>query len=177
MVLFADLETGIIENAGTNDLGHLRRSVSALAKLASIFEMPVVVTASPGEGLKLMAELTTELGETTQYLRGTADAFDDPATRDAILKIGRKSLLIAGVATEIIVQHSALSAVKRGFQVQVVVDACAGISSRTEDAAFQRMTQAGVVMTSMVSIVGQLAGNFTDPHSGDATQVLYSLFG
>jgi len=34
IVLFADLQAGIIERAATNDLASLRRTVAALAKLA-----------------------------------------------------------------------------------------------------------------------------------------------
>ena len=144
MILFADLETGIIEGAKTNDLAHLKRSVAALAKLAAIFQFPVVVSAASGAGLKLMTEITDALGNITEHTRGTADAFDDVGSRQAIMATGRKTLLIAGVSTEIIVQHSALSALKQGFSVQVVVDACAGLGERTEDAAFRRMTEAGV---------------------------------
>ena len=40
----------------------------------------------------------------------------------------------------------------------VVVDACGGISPRTEDAALRPLVQASVVTTSIVSIAGQLAG-------------------
>lgn len=81
-------------------------------------------------------------------------------------EIGKKTLLIAGVATEIIVQHSALSGAAHGYHVEVVVDACGGLSPRTEDAALRRLTQAGVVTTSVASIAGQLAGDFTQPKGG-----------
>jgi nicotinamidase-related amidase len=37
-------------------------------------------------------------------------------------------LLVCCVASEIIVEHSALSAATQGFQVQIVVDACGGLS-------------------------------------------------
>ena len=36
VVLFADLQAGIIERAATNDLASLRRAVAALAKLARL---------------------------------------------------------------------------------------------------------------------------------------------
>ena len=37
IVLFADLQAGIIERAATIYIAHLRRAVSALAKLAQLF--------------------------------------------------------------------------------------------------------------------------------------------
>jgi hypothetical protein len=47
VILFADLQAGIIELAATNELSRLRRAVSALAKLARLFDIPAVVTTVP----------------------------------------------------------------------------------------------------------------------------------
>jgi len=177
VVLFADLQAGIIERTRTNELPRLRLAVSALAKLAQLFDIPAIVTTAPAENgvARVTPEISAALGELPQYVRTTTDAFLHAATRDAIAKTGRKTLLVAGVATEIIVQHSALSGAARGLDVQVVVDACGGLSARTEDAAFRRLTQAGVVMTSVASIAGQLAGDFTQPKAGRAIGILYEV--
>jgi len=177
VVLFADLQAGIIERAATNDVARLRRAVSALAKLARLFDMPAIVTtASTSEGApRVTPEIAAALGELPQYTRTTTDAFLHEATREAIGKTARKTLLIAGVATEIIVQHSALSGATRGFHVQIVIDACAGLSARTEDAALRRLVHAGVVTTSIPSIAGQLAGDFTQPKGVQALGIFYEM--
>jgi nicotinamidase-related amidase len=107
--------------------------------------------------------------------RTTTDAALHAPTREAIARTGRKTLLITGVATEVIVQHSALSGAANGFHVQTVVDACGGLSARTEEAAFRRLAQAGVVTTSVASIAGQLAGDFTQPKGGQAIGILYEM--
>jgi nicotinamidase-related amidase len=177
VVLFADLQAGIIERAATIDVARLRRAVSALAKLARLFDMPAIVTtASTSEGApRVTPEIAAALGELPQYTRTTTDAFLHEATREAIGKTARKTLLIAGVATEIIVQHSALSGATRGFHVQIVIDACAGLSARTEDAALRRLVHAGVVTTSIPSIAGQLAGDFTQPKGVQALGIFYEM--
>ena len=177
VILFADLQAGIIERTRTNELVRLRRAVSALAKLAKLFDIPVIVTTAPAEEgtARVTPEIGAALGDLPQYVRTTTDAFLHAATCDAIAKTGRKTLLVAGVATEIIVQHSALSGAARGLDVQVVVDACGGLSARTEDAAFRRLSQAGVVTTSVASVAGQLAGDFTQPKSGQAIGILYEM--
>lgn len=177
VILFADLQAGIIERAATNELARLRRAVSALAKLARLFDIPAVVTTAPdAEGpARVTPEIAAALGDLPPFMRTTTDAFLHPQTRDAIAKTGRKTILIAGVATEIIVQHSALSGIEHGLQVQVVVDACGGLSARTEDAALRRLAQAGVVTTSIASIAGQLAGDFTQPKGGQAIGIFYEM--
>jgi nicotinamidase-related amidase len=179
VVLFADLQAGIIELSATNEVRHLRRAVSALAKLARLFDIPAVVTTAPGRdgAAHVTPEIAAALGELPVHTRNTTDAFLHAPTRDAIISTGRRTLLVCGVASEIIVQHSALSAAAQGFQVQIVVDACGGLSPRTEDAALRRMTQAGVVTTSIASISGQLAGDFTEPKGGQAVGILYEMAG
>jgi len=177
VVLFADLQTGIIERTATNDLPHLRRAVFALAKLARLFEMPAIVTTArtPEGAARVTPEIAAALGELPLYPRTTTDAFLHAATREAIENTSRKTLLIAGVATEIIVQHSALSGAAQGFHVQVVVDACGGLSARTEDAALRRLVQSGVVTTSIPSVAGQLAGDFTQPKGMQALGIFYEM--
>lgn len=167
VILFADLQAGILERATTNDPARLRRAVGALAKLARLFDIPVIVTTAPTEGgARVTPEIAAALGDLPQHVRTTTDAFTHAETRAAIAQSGRRTLLIAGVATEIIVQHSALSAAAQGYQVQVAIDACGGLSPRTEDAALRRLTQAGVVTTSLASVAGQLAGDITQPKGG-----------
>ena len=176
VVLFADLQAGIVERATTNELARLRRAVSALAKLAHLYALPAIVTTAPSAGVaQVVPEIAAALGDLTHHVRNTTDAFTHAGTREAIVQTGRKTLLIAGVATEIIVQHSALSGVTNGFDVQVVVDACGGLSSRSEDAAFRRLIQNGVALTSIASIAGQLAADFTQPLGGQALGVLYEM--
>jgi nicotinamidase-related amidase len=175
-ILFADLQVGTIELAASNEPARLRRSVGALAKLAHLFDIPVIVTTVPSEGgARVTPEIGAALGDLPQHTRTTTDAFTHVPTRDAITKTGRKTLLVAGVATEIIVQHSSLSAAAQGFDVQVVIDACGGLSLRTEDAALRRLSQSGVALTSVVSIGGQLAGDFSTSVGGQAMGVLYEL--
>ncbi len=175
-VLFADLQAGIIELGVTNELSRLRRAIAALAKLAHLFEVPTIVTTAPAEGgARVIPEIEAALGSLPHHQRNTTDAFTHQPTREAILKTGRKTLLVAGVATEIIVQHSCLSGIANGLHVQLVVDTCGGLSPRTEDAALRRLVQAGVVTTSVASLAGLLAGDFTQAKGGQAVGILYEM--
>lgn len=177
VILFADLQDGIIERTSTVELVHLRRAVSALAKLAQLFDIPAIVTSAPPQAgeVRVTPEIAAALGKLPQHIRTITDAFLDPATRDAIVATGRQTLLIAGVATEIIVQHSALSGAAHGLHVQLVMDACGGLSARTEEAALRRLTQADVITTSIPSIAGQLAGNVSLQKGQQALGLFYEM--
>ena len=179
VVLFADLQKGIVERSTTLEEARLRRAVGMLARLAQLFSIPVVVTAAPSSpgGPEIVPEIAQVLGELHPLVRKTTDAFTHAPTREAIEGTGRRTLLVSGVATEVIVQHSCLSAAARGYAVQLVVDACGGISPRTEDAALRRLVAAGVVPTSLASLAGQLAGDFTQPRGAQALGLVFRMAG
>jgi hypothetical protein len=55
VVLFADLQEGIVERAHTIPQGQLRKAVLAVGKLAKLFGMPVVVSGIQGQdGVSVM---------------------------------------------------------------------------------------------------------------------------
>lgn len=60
-----------------------------------------------------------------------------------------------------VVQETALDALGAGYDVLVAVDACGGMSDRTEDAAWRRIAGAGGSLTSVASFGGELAGDLT----------------
>ena len=165
LVLFVDHQHGIAEGAHTADHQTVDRNAARLAKAAQIFSLPIVVSVV---GIRGAPQLTHELrqalgnGVALHERRGT-DSLDDPTIAALITETRRSTLLIAGIVTEIAVQRPALSGRRRGFRTQVVLDACNGRGERSEQAALMRMTAAGVEMTSLPTIFGELAHDFDDP--------------
>lgn len=175
VIILADLQAGIVERARTVNREELSSGIAALAQLASIFDMPVIVTAVAGEDggpAVLIPEIETALGSVRPMLRTTTSIFDNAAIVSAIRATRRRLLVIAGVATEVVVQRASLAAVREGFEVQVVLDACGGINARSEQASMYRLVQAGVVLTSVPSLAGELAADFTQPKAQQALGVL-----
>jgi nicotinamidase-related amidase len=177
-ILFADLQIGIVELTQTNPIGWLKSSVLALAKLAMLFDMPVIVSGimgGDGTPAKVIQEIAQALGELPTHHRTTCDSFLNPEIVAAIEATGRKTLLISGVATELAVQLPALTAASLGFRVYAVLDACGGISERTEQAALLRMTQAGATTVSVMTLAGEIAGDFRDAKAQQAIGILYEM--
>ena len=178
VILFADLQAGIVELTQTNPLPRLKTAVLALAKLAKLFNMPAIVSGIQGEDVspaKVLPEIAQALGELPTHHRTTCDSLLIPDIGAAINGTGRKSLLIAGVATELAVQLPALTASDRGYRVYVVLDACGGMSERTEQAALLRMTQAGATAVSVMALAGEIAGDFRQPAAQQAIGILYEM--
>jgi nicotinamidase-related amidase len=134
--------------------------------------MPIVVSGiAMGSAPKLTPALREALGDVQIHVRQTTDSFDDDVIRGAVEATGRRTVLIAGIVTEIAVQRAALGGKGRGYDTQVIFDACNGASERSEDAAIHRMSHAGIVLSSVSAVVGELAIDFSDAR----TQQLFGL--
>ena len=86
---------------------------------------------------------------------------------------GRKVLILAGVASEIVVQRTALDALAAEYEVQVAVDACGGVDPRTEDAAWRGIVASGGVTTSVTTFAAELTGDFTTELGGATLGIVY----
>jgi len=178
VVLFADLQQGIVELTKTNPLGRLKASVTALAKLAKLFDMPVFVTGIMGEDgspAQVITEISETLGALPTHHRTTCDLFLNEEIVSAIAATGRKTLLISGVATELAVQLPALTASDLGYSAYAVLDACGGMSERTEQAALLRMAKAGATTVSVMTLAGEIAGDFREAKAQQAIGILYEM--
>jgi len=178
VVLFADLQAGIVELTQTNPLDRLKKGVRALAKLAKLLDMPAIVTGVRGEDgdpAKMIPQIAEGLGDVPTRHRTTCDSFLNEDIVSAIQATGRRTLLISGVATELAVQLPALTASDQGYKVYVVVDACGGMSERTEQAALLRMSKAGATTVSVMTLAGELSGDFREAKAQQAIGILYEM--
>jgi nicotinamidase-related amidase len=176
-ILFADLQEGIADLPLTVSPERLKKGVRALAKLAKLFDIPVIVTAVPGEDgkAKIIPEIAEELGDLPTHYRTTADSFLNEEIAATIKASGRKTILIAGVATELAVQLPALSGVDLGYRTYVVIDACGGTTERSEQAALSRITSHGGSTVPIITLAGELAGDFREPKAQAAIGILFSM--
>jgi nicotinamidase-related amidase len=178
VVLFADLQAGIAELSQTNPLPRLKTAVRGLAKLAKLFGIPVIVSGIQGEDgspAQVLPEIGEVLGTLPTHHRTTCDSLLNPEIVAAVESTGRKTLLISGVATELAVQLPALTGASLGYRVFVVVDACGGMSERTEQAALQRTGAAGATTVSVMTLAGEMAGDLREPKAQQAVAILFEM--
>jgi hypothetical protein len=175
-ILFLDLQEEIVKNSATLPLDRLTRNAAVLAKLAALHKLPYFCSAVPPGGAFLDAVLAP-LGHPAPYMRTQTSAFSDAALTAGLHARGRKILILAGVASEIVVQRTALDAIAAGYQVQVAVDACGGVNPRTEDAAWRRIGAAGGVTTSVTTFAAELTGDFTTEIGGATLGLVYETLG
>ncbi len=91
--------------------------------------------------------------------RPVTNLWNDDASREAVKATGREKLVISGLATEVCASFPALSALRDGHEVYVVVDACADFNSRITDVTVQHLAAAGAIVTTWVAVLAELAAN------------------
>jgi nicotinamidase-related amidase len=159
-------------------LDRLQKGVRGLAKLARIFGIPVIVSGVAGQNgapPTMIPQIAEGAGPYTVHQRTTADSFRNDAIVAAIKATNRQTLLISGVSSEVAVQLPALTAAESGYRVFVVADACGGMSERTEEAAIQRIAKSGGALVSVMTLAGELAGDFRTAEAQGAIEVLYEM--
>ena len=155
----------------------LARSAAVLAQVARLLHLPMHLSVVPegGQRPELIPELARETEGVTQHPRLSNSPFLDEATRAAIAATGRQRLIIAGFTTEVVVMHAVCDAIAAGYRAYVPVDACGGMSSRTEEAALRQIEAAGGITTSVVTLVTALVPDVSTDLARRAFEILQLL--
>jgi nicotinamidase-related amidase len=140
--------------------------------------MPTIVSGVAGQdgnAPTILPQIGDGIGDFTVYQRTSADSLRNEAIVSTLQASNRRTLLISGVSTEVAVQLPALTAADMGYRVLIVIDACGGMSERTEQAAIQRISKSGVATVSVMTLAGELSGDFRTPEAQAAVGILYEM--
>ncbi|GAA3087377.1 hydrolase [Pseudonocardia yunnanensis] len=156
-LLLIDHQPQMIFGARSADPETVINNVTALAKLATVFEIPTVLASIAATTFAgpIIPEITDVLPDTPVIDRTFINAWQDGAFRAAVEATGRRRLVIAGLWTEVCLAFPALSAIEAEYDVFAVVDASAGSSTAAHDAAILRMMQMGVVPVSVANMLSE----------------------
>ena len=171
-VLLVDHQTGLLSLVRDIDPDKFKNNVLALADIASYFKLPTILTTSfeNGPNGPLVPELKSQFPQAPYIARpGNINAWDNEDFVKAVKATGKKQLIIAGVVTEVCVAFPALSAIEEGFAVFVITDASGPFNSITRDAAWNRMSQAGVQLMSWFGAACELHRDWRNDVQGLGT--------
>ncbi|HLD68036.1 MAG TPA: isochorismate family cysteine hydrolase YcaC [Pseudomonas sp.] len=171
-VLLVDHQTGLLSLVRDFDPDKFKNNVLALADLAKYFQLPTILTTSfeNGPNGPLVPELKALFPDAPYIARpGQINAWDNEEFLAAVKATGKKQLIIAGVVTEVCVAFPALSAIEAGYQVFVVTDASGTFNEITRDAAWNRMSAAGVQLMSWFGLACELHRDWRNDVEGLGT--------
>jgi nicotinamidase-related amidase len=158
-VLIIDYQPVQVGSIASRDKRQLVANVTALARTAKLYGLPVVLTTvnvSTGRNQSMIHQITDVLDDVPIIDRTSINAWEDQDFVAAVKATGRKKLVMAALWTEVCLVHPALDAMVAGFEVYPVVDACGGTTLEAHDAALDRLQQAGAKPTSWVQLICEL---------------------
>ncbi|MBQ0831982.1 isochorismate family cysteine hydrolase YcaC [Marinobacter sp.] len=154
-LLMVDHQAGLLSLVRDFSQDEFKNNVMALANIGQFFDIPTILTTSFEDGPNgpMVPELKAAFPDAPYIARpGQVNAWDNEDFVKAIKDTGKKQLLIAGVVTEVCVAFPALSALEEGYEVFVVTDASGTFNQTTRDAAWDRMSRAGVQLMSWFGV-------------------------
>jgi nicotinamidase-related amidase len=174
VAIFIDLQQGALSTIQSMDRQELKENAIALAKVCQILKLPVIFAAAdiPGHSGEFLPELTELLPDAIHVKHATNNSWETPEFVAQIVQIDRPYLIMAGLATDVGLCLPAIAAVKAGYTVYAIVDVSGTLNSRIEQAAWLRMTQAGVVLTSWTAFTGEIQRNYTRSPGSQLRQVI-----
>jgi nicotinamidase-related amidase len=164
-VILVDYVSGFASMIGSQSLAQNVGGGRALIQTARTFGVPLVVTMGPVEDPRgvLYPELQSVLGDHPIVHRGLAfDAFEDAGFCTAVAETERHHLVIAGLMTDGCVMHTTVGALRRGYDVSIVVDATASESTVAHDAALSRLSRLGADLRSWLSLASEFQGSYAN---------------
>ena len=126
-----------------------------LAKIAMTFSIPTTLTTvgATSFGGPLLPKLREVFRDLEPIDRTTINPWEDSRVLTKIEKAGRNKLLVAGLWTDFGVSIFVLEALRLGYEVYIVVDACGDMSAKAHRIAIERMLQEGAVPMTWLQVL------------------------
>ena len=157
-VILVDHQVGLMTGVRDYSTGELKHNVLALANAAKALGLPIVVTTTARDSMwgPTFPELVQALPGIEIIDRSTVNAYDDPRVAKAIEATGRKKLIFAGISLEVCAAFPAMTAVARGLDAYVAVDASGTFSQSKREAGLLRMQQHGVILSDYATLMVEI---------------------
>ena len=166
-IMMVDYSVGFVNTFRSHDTTEHITNTVALAKTALGLRSGLVVNL--GHGQKPYPQLVKALGNhPIIYRGGEYNALDAPNVLEAVKKLGRKRLAIAGISTDGCVIQTVMGALRLGYTVAIVEDATAGLTREAHDISVRRMMQAGAIPVSWLALATEFQMNWENKDTAQA---------
>ncbi|MDP7636890.1 MAG: isochorismatase family protein [Phycisphaerae bacterium] len=163
VLLVIDVQDRLVGTISQADI--VITNITALVKAAQIHQIPILMTEQE------------KLGSTVPPLKGLLDQYEplDPITKQsfsscrnaafgqALERLRRKYLLIAGIETHICISQTALDLLANDYLVYVVADATSSHTTQDHKTAIERLSKQGATITTTEALIFELTATAQAP--------------
>jgi nicotinamidase-related amidase len=173
-LVLVDHQVGLMTGVRDYSTGELKHNVVALARAARVLKVPTVVTTTARDSMwgPTFPELVEALPGIQIIDRASVNAWDDPKVAAAIEATARRKLIFAGLSLEVCAAFPAITAVGKGYDAYVAVDASGTFSETKRQAGLIRMQQAGVVVSDYATLIIEILKDNSRPEAGAVYEAL-----
>jgi nicotinamidase-related amidase len=163
VLVLVDHQPWVAFSVKSIDVSLLVNNLAGIASSAKALDVPTVLTTVGAEGGPLKDPLLNALAEVrpdvTPIDRVSTNAWED--IRDAVAATGRRTLLMAGLWTEVCLAQTAVSAMADGYRVFFISDCSGGLSEEAHEDAKARLVQAGATPINWIAVVCEWTPDYT----------------
>jgi nicotinamidase-related amidase len=150
ILILIDVQDYFLKKFAAKERDILIGRIAWLVDIATRMGVPILATA---EDMPTLGEVTEEVAkripqESPILSKLYFDLTREPHIFTAIKDIGRKTLILTGLETDVCVAQSAMGLLREGFSVAVVADAT-GSPGAGHEFGIQRVRDAGVAVLSL----------------------------
>ncbi|TMH79992.1 MAG: isochorismatase family protein [Betaproteobacteria bacterium] len=158
VLIFIDHQPCLLASLALRERAAVLRNVLVLAKAATIFSVPAIITTirAPGFGGNVVEQLAAALPDCAPVERTSLNAWDCQALVASVRASGRRNLILAALWSDVCLAMPALQALTDGYGVYAVENASAGTSPAAHAAAVRRIEQAGAVSLTALQLLLEL---------------------
>ena len=158
-LVLIDYQPQLVHGTRSIDQEVLINNVVAVAKVAKMFELPIVLSTigvNAGYQEDTVEELRAVLSGVETIDRTAVNAWEQDEFRAAVEAIGRRKLIIGGLWTEVCLVFPALDLLKEGYEVYALSDASGGTSADAHERGMQRVIQAGATPVTWEAVMAEM---------------------
>jgi nicotinamidase-related amidase len=176
VVMLVDHQTGTVGWVKSLPQETVVTGCRVLTRMALAYDMPLILTTTVeqqvGPTIPDISELAPQAYAKRYARGGQLDCWDDQRLRDGVAALGRKKIVLAGLTTDICMYWAATSALKLGYQVLVVADACGTTSVQGDEMTYARLRKAGAEISVINQVVTELANDFSTAEGQKAQAIM-----
>ncbi|XP_038058224.1 isochorismatase domain-containing protein 1-like [Patiria miniata] len=134
-----------------------------LTETSKILEIPLIVTEQYPKGLGSTVsdlDITHAVGV---FPKTKFSMVLPPVEEELQKRPNLRSVVLFGIEAHVCVQQTALDLLAKGLEVHIVADACSSRSMMDRQFAYERLRQAGAIVTTSEAVIFQLLGESKHP--------------
>ncbi|XP_072019952.1 LOW QUALITY PROTEIN: isochorismatase domain-containing protein 1-like [Amphiura filiformis] len=134
-----------------------------LIETAKILSIPLIVTEQYPKGLGSTISLVDITQAKGPFPKTKFSMVIPEVEKELELLPNVKSIVLFGIETHVCIQQTALDLLAKGYDVHIIADGCSSRSMMDRMFAYERLRQAGAIVTTSESTMFQLVGDKDHP--------------